>query len=75
MLVFCLFIPFPQKYKSIFWGPLIYARNDIVLRTEASLLPMAVIFVPWARCGFTFTSAKSRNITLTKSKYNLRKQI
>ncbi|MCI6814453.1 MAG: hypothetical protein MR870_04090, partial [Clostridiales bacterium] len=33
---------------------------------------VAVIFALRASCGFTLTSAESRNITLTKSKYNLR---
>ena len=38
----------------------------------AVILSSTVIFALRASCGFTLTSAESRNITLTKSKYNLR---
>ena len=33
--VFCLFIPFPQKYKSIFWGPPSWFWNRIIARDNA----------------------------------------
>ena len=40
MFVFCLFIPFPQKYKSIFWGPLFLKlttkRHNVSAKTNTA---------------------------------------
>ena len=46
---------------------IVFDSDDIVLDSD---IAYAVIFALRASCGFTLASAESRNITLTKSKYN-----
>ena len=47
-------------------------RSDIVFDSD---IAYAVIFALRTSCGFTLTSSEIRNITLTKSKYNLETNI